>query len=105
MNLEVDDKPRREQFFDKDVYIKMQGRMIELVYTLTPYQRNFFIAHHVDLYWYIQKINELETLLLRLEQEENPALRNYLLHLHGEIQSNLAQDELFIKQQSIFHPG
>lgn len=99
---EVDDKPGREIFFDRVFFVNLLQKMIGLVNVLKPHQREFHIAHHIDLYWYIQKIKELEILMLRLEQGENLVLSNYLKHLEQEIQSHLRQDELFIRQHPIF---
>lgn len=84
-------------FFDPAVFASLQKRMCSLLERLRPHQRNYHISGRVDMYWYIQKMKELELLLLRLEKDGNAKLREYLKVLYPEIQRRLESDENIVQ--------
>jgi len=87
---------RREDLHGYSKFIPLVSRMKQIVNTLSEYQRNYHVTRKVDLFWYIQKLTEVETLDYRLAGNGSDVLRNYLDNLVATIDRRLSTDEKFL---------
>lgn len=73
-------------------------RMEHLIDAMSPHQRDYHVVSRIDIYWYIQKLKEVEVLINRLLQNNNEILNRYLSSLCNDIQQRIDIDERFAKE-------